>query len=73
MQAGIRDCPNSHGAMELKRFTDTKSFRGEEIIFAGEYYVCPVCGLEAGTIELTMAIQRATYHAYLRKIGVLQD
>lgn len=57
------ECPLGHGPMELKRQTRTTTFRGAEISYEAESYVCPVCGLEAATVEQSAAIQQAIIDA----------
>ncbi len=53
------DCPNGHGTMHLVKKTDTIKYRGMEIPYAEECWQCPVCGLEANTVEQAAAIQEA--------------
>jgi len=64
-------CPNGHGPMELRRQTRTTTCRGVEISYEAESYVCPVCGLEAATVEQAARMQRAIADAYRRKVGLL--
>jgi len=56
-------CPCGHGPMELKRQTRTTTFRGVELRYEAESYVCPVCGLEAATLDQAAKIQRAIIEA----------
>ena len=49
--------------MELKRQTRTTTFRGVELRYEAESYVCPVCGLEAATVDQAAKIQRAIIDA----------
>ena len=56
-------CPCGHGPMELKRQTRTTTFRGVELHYEAESYVCPVCGLEVATVEQAARIQRAIIDA----------
>ena len=46
-------------------------FRGVEINFQVEYYMCPVCSLEAGSIDQTSATQRAISDAYRKEVDLL--
>jgi len=46
-------------------------FRGVNINFQVEHYMCPVCGLEAGSIEQTSATQRAISDAYRKAVKLL--
>ena len=57
------ECPNGHGPMELRKQTRTTTFRGVELHYEAESYVCPVCGLEAATVEQTARIQQAIMRA----------
>lgn len=53
------ECPNGHGHMPLIKKADTIKYRGMDIPYTEECYKCPVCGLEASTIEQSAAIQEA--------------
>jgi len=43
--------------MHLVKKTDTIKYRGMEIPYAEECWQCPVCGLEANTVEQAAVIQ----------------
>jgi putative zinc finger/helix-turn-helix YgiT family protein len=46
-------------------------FRDVEIAVAAEVHVCPVCKLEAGTVEQTAGLQHSIADAYREKAGLL--
>jgi hypothetical protein len=60
-------CPKGHGNMELKQMEKATTFRGVDVSFETEAYVCPQCGLEAGTVQSAGAAQRAIADAYRKK------
>jgi len=49
--------------MELRKQIKTTTFRGVELHYEAESYVCPVCGLEVATVEQAAKIQRAIIEA----------
>jgi len=49
--------------MELRKQIKTTTFRGVELRYEAESYVCPVCGLEVATVEQAARIQRAIIDA----------
>jgi putative zinc finger/helix-turn-helix YgiT family protein len=67
----VKQCPNGHGGMELKRLSKTLKFRGVNVAFEVEHYVCSVCGLEVGGIDQAARTQRAIADAYRKKTGLL--
>ena len=66
-----KNCPNDHGAMEIKKLDKSMIFRGVNIKFQVEHYVCSVCGIEVGSIEQAAVTQRAISDAYRKKVGLL--
>ena len=64
-------CPGCHQKLVLKKIEKQTRFRGVLVIYEAEVYVCPVCGLEAGTIESAGAVQRAIADAYRRQMKLL--
>jgi len=66
-----KNCPNGHGLLEIRKLDKRMGFRGVDIAFQTEHYVCPVCGIEVGSIDQTAAIQRAISDAYRKKVGLL--
>lgn len=65
------NCPKGHGLMELVRLQKRKTFRGVDIEYAAEAFVCPKCGLEAGTVQSAGKVQRAIADAYREKAELL--
>jgi len=64
-------CPRGHGPMELKKLHKEKTFKGVDISYKSEAFVCPVCGLEAGTVQTAGSVQCAIADAYREKVGLL--
>jgi putative zinc finger/helix-turn-helix YgiT family protein len=64
-------CPKGHGSMKLKKTRKAMTFRGVDVAFEADAYVCPQCGLEAGTVQSAGAIQRAIADAYRKKMDLL--
>ncbi len=71
MEKEIYCCPNDHGPLVLKKINKSMLFRGEDIDFQMDSYVCEKCGLETATIEQTAATQNAISDAYRKKMGLL--
>ncbi len=65
------NCPSGHGEMKLTHKEKQGGFRGEGISYHLECYICPVCGLEAGTLKQGIAVQKAMGDAYRKKVGLL--
>jgi putative zinc finger/helix-turn-helix YgiT family protein len=68
---GVKNCPNGHGPMEIRKLDKSMEFRGLDITFQAEHYVCPACGIEVGFIDQTAATQRAISDAYRKVVGLL--
>jgi len=64
-------CPNGHGEMTVALLKKTQKFRGKEINYQLESYVCDVCGIEVGTVEQTAATQNAIADTYRKMEGLL--
>ena len=64
-------CPNDDQEMQLTELQKKVQFRGIEINYPAEAYVCSRCGLEAGTITQTAHIQSRISNAYRKKSGLL--
>lgn len=64
-------CPQDNMEMKLVKKTDSMKFRGVDISFASEAYVCPVCGLETATIEQASSIQKNISDAYRKTVGLI--
>lgn len=65
------NCPKGHGEMLHRRLDKYTNFRGTELTYQAEVSVCPVCGLEAGTVGQASALQKTVSDAYRRKKGLL--
>lgn len=65
------NCPKGHGAMDLKVVNKAMTFKGVDITVNAEAFVCPRCGLEAGTLQTAGAMQLAIADAYRAKQGLL--
>jgi putative zinc finger/helix-turn-helix YgiT family protein len=64
-------CPRGHEKMKIRRLKKTASFRGLEIPCRVEAYVCSECGIEAGTVHSTAAVQQELAEAFRKKTGLL--
>lgn len=71
MEKKLINCPNGHGKMVVKKLEKSMNFRGVNINFQAKHYVCPVCGLEAGTTDQTSATQRAISDSYRKAVNLL--
>ncbi|MEA2108488.1 MAG: DUF4065 domain-containing protein [Pseudomonadota bacterium] len=64
-------CPKGHGPMELKTVKKEMIFKGVDIVVEADVYLCPECGLEAGTPQSAGALQLSIADAYRVKQGFL--
>jgi len=64
-------CLNDCGDMEITPLDKNTRFRGVDIDFQVEHYLCPECGLEAGTTDQSAETQRVLADTYREKIGLL--
>lgn len=64
-------CPNCDGKTRLRKIEKNTRFRGEDINYEVEAYVCKKCNLEIATIEQAAATQNAISDAYRKKVGLL--
>jgi putative zinc finger/helix-turn-helix YgiT family protein len=64
-------CPKGHGELKEKELQKKTTFRGVEVALRTKALVCPVCGLEAGTVPSAGLIQRALADEYRKKTGLL--
>ncbi|HVO68058.1 MAG TPA: type II TA system antitoxin MqsA family protein [Syntrophales bacterium] len=71
MKEVILNCPSGHGEMKIKRKLNHIKFRGVDISYPVDCYVCPTCALEAGTLKQTGETQKAIADAYRKKVGLL--
>jgi putative zinc finger/helix-turn-helix YgiT family protein len=56
--------------MKLRKKIKKINFRGMEIPCQMEAYICPVCGMEAGTVNSTGALQRELAEAFRKRTGL---
>jgi len=64
-------CPEGHGAMELKKELNNTTFRGVDISYEAEKYVCRECKLEAGTVQTAGIVQKLIADVYRSKVRLL--
>lgn len=65
------DCPKGHGVMELKRVEKNTTFRGVDISYEADEFICRECKLEAGTVQTAGIVQKLIADAYRLKVGLL--
>ncbi len=65
------NCPKGHGAMNLKPVRKNITFKGVDLTLDAESYICPTCGIEAGTAKTAGALQHAIANAYRVKQDLL--
>jgi putative zinc finger/helix-turn-helix YgiT family protein len=65
------NCPKGHGPMALKKVKKQNTFKGVDIEYTADAFICPECGLEAGTVKSASDVQRAIADAYRTKVGLL--
>jgi putative zinc finger/helix-turn-helix YgiT family protein len=64
-------CPASHGEMKLTNKRKHMKFKGVDIDYTVNCFICPTCGLEAGTLSQGADIQKTIADAYRKKIGLM--
>lgn len=65
------NCPKGNGPMALETLEKEKTFKGVDIKYSAEAFVCPVCGLEAGTVQTAGDVQLAIAESYRLSVGLL--
>ena len=65
------NCPKGHGPMALKKLEKQTTFKGVDITYSVDTFVCPECGIEAGTVKTAGNVQRTIADAYRSKMGLL--
>ena len=65
------NCPNDKEPMELKKITKERTFRGVDIEYDEELFVCSECGVEAADINQAAKIQKNIADAYRKKEDLL--
>jgi putative zinc finger/helix-turn-helix YgiT family protein len=71
MEKKSMNCPSGHGAMKLINKRKSTTFKGVDINYTMNCFVCPACGLEAGTLSQTAQIQKTIVDAYRKKVGLM--
>lgn len=66
-----KKCPCGNGCMNLKAVVEKTVFKGVDLDIQAEKYICPKCGIEAGTVKQAAAIQACIADSYREKIGLL--
>jgi len=61
------NCPKGHGSIGLKTMIKDITFKGVNLTIETEAFVCPVCGLEAGTATTAGKAQQRIADAYRKK------
>jgi putative zinc finger/helix-turn-helix YgiT family protein len=64
-------CPGCHNKLVFQKIKKETRFRGVLVQYEAETYICPVCGLEAGTVESASAVQKAIADAYRKHKGLM--
>lgn len=65
------NCPNDKSEMVISREMKKGNFRGVELTYHIEQFVCPTCSFKVGTIEQAAAVQKTIADAYRAKVGLL--
>ena len=65
------NCPKGHGAMVEKKVEKSVPFKGITVKVIEDAFVCPVCGLSAGTVQSAGKVQNALSEAYRQQVGLL--
>ncbi|MBW2637881.1 MAG: DUF4065 domain-containing protein [Deltaproteobacteria bacterium] len=64
-------CPKDNNEMHLNKKVQNVKFRGVDVKYETECFVCPVCNTEAATVKQASAIQKSISDAYREKAGLL--
>jgi len=64
-------CPANHGEMKLTNKRKCMNFKGVDIDYLVDCFICPTCGLEAGTLSQGTDIQKTIADAYRKKVGLM--
>ncbi len=66
-----KKCPCGNGCMNLKMVEEKTVFKGVDLNIKSEKYICPHCGIEAGTLKQAALIQASISNSYRDKVGLL--
>ena len=64
-------CPSGHGEMKLAHKKKHMNFKGADIVYPVNCFVCPTCSLEASTLTQAADIQKSMADAYRKKVGLM--
>jgi len=64
-------CPACSNPMEPRHLRKQTTLKGVTVEYVTEVFVCPECGLEAGTVQNAGEAQKAIADAYRGKMGLL--
>ncbi len=70
MESKNLNCPRGHGEMALRHKQKHIVFRGVDVSYPVNYYACPTCSIEAGTLNQAAETQKAIADAYRKKVGL---
>ena len=59
--------------MEQKTVKKQKTFRGVDIEYVADAFICSECGLEGGTVQSAGKVQRAILDAYRKREAVSSE
>ena len=59
--------------MEQKTVKKQNTFRSVDIEYVADAFICPECGLEAGTVQSAGKVQRAILDAYRKREAVSSE
>lgn len=65
------NCPAGHGEMQMATVTNNIEFRGVQVSYQLEGFVCQECGMTRTTVEQTANSQVAIADAYRREMNLL--
>ncbi len=71
MEKKMMSCPACNAAMKPTVKEKTMNFKGVKIDYPTDCFVCPACGLEAGTLAQGADIQKNIADAYRKKMGLM--
>jgi len=66
-------CPAGHGEMKRTSKQKQMNFRDVDIDYQMDCFVCPICGLEAGTLSQGTDVQKTMADAYRVKVGLMSS
>jgi len=64
-------CPKDNHEMHLQKKVKNVKFRGVNVKYETECFICPLCNTEAATVKQASAIQKSISDAYREKTGLL--